>query len=365
MSTYSIAVLPGDGIGVEVMAACLDTLQALQAQHGGFALQFTTHPAGADHYRTTGVALPESTVRACERAHAILFGAMGLPDVRLPDGREIAPQLDLREHLSLFAGVRPIRAIPGLPSPLADPRARDIDLVILREQTEGFFHSRGRADIRDDAQAFDTCLISRAACERLFDYAFALATRRKQRRPGKGRVTCVDKSNVYTSQAFMNRIFWERARLHPQIQADHCYIDAMALNLVRQPWLYDVLPMENQFGDILSDLGGGLLGSMGLAPSGDIGHQHALFQPAHGTAPDIAGQDKANPTAMLLSAAMMLEWLGDRHGDEHLVQASQRLERSIDQVFATARVMPFEFGGRDGTRAIAQAVIAALRESPR
>lgn len=360
MNTYTIAVLPGDGIGVEVMAVCLDVLRALQTRSDGLTLEFTTHPAGAQHYRATGEALPAATLRACERAHAILFGAMGLPDVRLPDGREIAPQLDLREHLSLFAGVRPIRAIPGLPLALASPRAREIDLVILREQTEGFFYSRGQADIRGDAEAFDTCRISRAACERLFDYAFALAARRKQRRPGKGRVTCVDKSNVYTSQAFMNRIFWERARLHPDIHADHSYIDAMALNLIRQPWVYDVLPMENQFGDILSDLGGGLVGSMGLAPSGDIGLEHALFQPAHGTAPDIAGQDKANPTAMLLSAAMMLEWLGDRHHDRRALHASRALERSIDHVFAVGAVMPYEFGGTDGTQAIARAVIDAF-----
>ncbi len=363
MNTYSIAVLPGDGIGKEVMAVCLDALRALQSRVGGFALTFATHPAGAEHYRDTGVALPESTLRACEQAHAILFGAMGLPDVRLPDGREIAPQLDLREHLTLFAGVRPIRTIPGLPTTLADPRARDIDLIILREQTEGFFYSRGKADIRNDAEAFDTCRISRVACERLFDYAFALAARRKQRRPGKGRVTCVDKSNVYTSQAFMHRIFRERATRHPDIRADHCYIDAMALNLVRQPWEYDVLPMENQFGDILSDLGGGLVGSMGLAPSGDIGLKHALFQPAHGTAPDIAGQDKANPTAMLLSGAMMLEWLGDRHGNEQLLMASRLLERAIDRVFASGRVRPFEFGGSDGTQAITRAVIDALAQA--
>lgn len=365
MNAYTIAVLPGDGIGVEVMAVCLDALQALQARAGGFALEFTTYPAGAAHYRATGDALPASTLRACEQAHAILFGAMGLPDVRLSDGREIAPQLDLREHLSLFAGVRPIRAIPGLPLALADPRASTIDLVILREQTEGFFYSRGKADVRDDSEAFDTCRISRAACERLFEYAFALAARRKQRRPGKGRVTCVDKSNVYTSQAFMNRIFWERARLHPDISADHSYIDAMALNLVKQPWVYDVLPMENQFGDILSDLGGGLVGSMGLAPSGDIGHDHALFQPAHGTAPDIAGQDKANPTAMLLSAAMMLEWLGDRHGDDSLLRASRLLERAIDRVFGKRRVLPFEFGGSDGTHAITRAVIDAYGDADR
>ncbi len=359
-SAFQILVLAGDGIGVEVMQTCLEALRALERHVGGFHLEFDRHAAGAEHYRATGIDISDITMKAAEKADAILFGSMGLPDVRRPDGREIAPQLDLREHLQLFAGVRPIRTIPGLPSVLADPRAKDIDFVILREQTEGFFFSRGKPDIRGDEEAYDTCKISRPACERLFDYAFRLAARRKARDPKKGRVTCVDKSNVYTSQAFMHRIFWERAKRHPEIASDHAYVDAMALNLVKKPWEYDVLPMENQFGDILSDLAGGLVGSMGLAPSGDIGDRHALFQPAHGTAPDIAGQDKANPTAMLLSAAMMLDWLGERHSEPKLVEAGQLLERAIDTVFATKKVLPFEFGGRDGNTAITRAVIGAF-----
>lgn len=357
---FKILVLPGDGIGVEVMRTCLETLRALERRMGGFHLEFDEQAAGAEHYRATGIDISDATMRAAEQADAILFGSMGLPDVRRLDGREIAPQLDLREHLALYAGVRPIRTIPGLASVLADPRAKDIDFVILREQTEGFFYSRGKPDIRGDQEAYDTCRISRPACGRLFDYAFRLAARRKARNAKKGRVTCVDKSNVYTSQAFLHRIFRERAKRHPEIAADHAYVDAMALNLVKRPWEYDVLPMENQFGDILSDLAGGLVGSMGLAPSGDIGDHHALFQPAHGTAPDIAGQDKANPTAMLLSAAMMLDWLGDRHHEPKLTEAGHRLERAIDTVFATNRVLPFEFGGRDGNIAITRAVIGAF-----
>jgi len=357
---FHILVLPGDGIGIEVMQTCLEVLGAVQRRVGGFNLVYEEHPAGAEFYRASGESIAEETMQTAERADAILFGAMGLPDVRRPDGREVAPQLDLRERLELYAGVRPIRAIPCLPTVLADPRAKDIDFVILREQTEGFFFSRGQPDIRDDREAYETCRISRAASERLFDYAFRLAARRKARNPAKGRVTCVDKSNVMTSQAFFNRIFRERAALHPAIAADHAYVDAMALNLVKKPWAYDVLPMENQFGDILSDLAGGLVGSMGLAPSGDIGDRHALFQPAHGTAPDIAGEDKANPTAMFLSAAMMLDWLGDRHGNQAMVDGAVVLERAIDTVFVDGGVRPYEFGGTDGNTAITRAVMAAV-----
>jgi 3-isopropylmalate dehydrogenase len=358
--SFNIVVLPGDGIGVEVMDACLGVLAPLQQRLGGFRLGYDHRPGGAQHYADTGHAFPEASMKACESADAILFGAMGLPHIRYPDGTEIAPQLDIRTHLELYAGVRPIRALAGVPLALADPRAREIDFVIIREQTEGWFYSRGKTDVRDDAEAYDTCRITRKGSERVFDFSFRLARQRKARNPAKGKVTCVDKANVFASMAFSNRIFRERAKLFPDIEADHCYIDAMALNMVRKPWEYDVVPTENQFGDILSDLAAGLVGGMGMAPSGDIGDEHALFQPSHGSAPDIVGQGKANPTAMLLSAAMMLDWLGHRHGVSACIEAGQVLERAVDHVFSQNRVRPFEFGGRDGTREIAAAVIDAI-----
>lgn len=360
-NSFNIVVLPGDGIGVEVMDACLAVLEPLQRRVGGFRLAYEQRPGGAAYYAETGNAFPDECMQACARAHAILFGAMGLPHIRYPDGTEIAPQLDIRTHLELYAGVRPIRALAGVPLALADARAREIDLVIIREQTEGWFYSRGKTDVRGDAEAYDQCRITRKGSERVFDFSFRLAQRRKARNPSKGKVTCVDKANVFASMAFSNKIFWERAKLFPDVAADHCYIDAMALNLVRKPWEYDVVPTENQFGDILSDLGAGLIGGMGMAPSGDIGDAHGLFQPSHGSAPDIVGQGKANPTAMLLSAAMMLEWLGERHGLQACVDAGEVLERAIDRVFARNLVRPFEFGGRDGTAEITAAVVEQIQ----
>lgn len=360
---FRIVVLPGDGIGIEVMQACLAVLDAVEKRFGGFRLRYEEHPGGAQCYADTGTAFPDSSMRASQEADAILFGAMGLPHVRYADGTEIAPQLDLRDALDLYAGVRPIRAIPGAPLPLADPRAAAIDLVIVREQTEGWFYGRLRPDAvppATDEEAFDMGRITRAGSERLFDFAFALAARRKARNATKGRVTCVDKANVHRALALMNRVFWEVARRHPDLGADHCYVDAMALNLVRRPWDYDVLATENQFGDILSDLGAGLIGGMGMAPSADIGDAHALFQPSHGSAPDIAGQGKANPTAMLLSAAMMLDWLGNRHKVPPMVEAAAQLEAAVDQVFAARKVKPYEFGGSDGTAAVTRAVVDAL-----
>ncbi len=357
-TTFEICVLPGDGIGVDVIDATLPLLDKL-AHDAGFSLRLATHPAGAQHYAATGDALPAATLAAARAADAIFFGAMGWPAIRYPDGTEIAPQLDLRVELELYAGVRPARALPGIPLPLADPRARDIDLVVVRESTEGLFASRGRGTIDNDAEARDTMVITRRGCERLHDFAFRLAQRRKARgRPGH--VTCVDKANVFRSMAFFRKIFDERARGFPGIEARHHYIDATALDLIRRPWDFDVLVTENMFGDILSDETAALVGGMGMAPSGDIGDNHGMFQPCHGSAPDIAGQGKANPVATILSGALMLDWLAQRHASNALAAAAQRLEEAVDAVFASGKIVPFEFGGRDGTRAIASAVASNL-----
>lgn len=357
-SEFRIAVLPGDGIGIEVMQACLQVLEALSARLG-LRLQATHYRAGAIAYRDTGTAMSDEVMAAVARADAVLFGAMGLPDIRYPDGTEIAPQLDIRMNLELYAGVRPIRSIPGLHGPLRDARAEEIDLVILREQTEGLYWSRGRGTMPDADTAIDTMRITRRGSERIFDYAFKLGEWRKQRgRPG--RVTCVDKAGVLRSFAFSHGIFHNRAARVSALETDTCNIDAMALNLVRQPWTYDVIVTENMFGDILSDLAAGLIGGMGLAPSGDIGDKHGLFQPCHGTAPDIAGQGKANPIGMFLSAAMMLEWLGQQHGDARAAEGATLLEDAVRATFADGRVRPFEFGGSDGTSQITRAVIERL-----
>jgi 3-isopropylmalate dehydrogenase len=358
MPLFDIAVLPGDGIGPEVIEATVPLLEKL-CRGGTYGFRFREHPAGAEHYRRTGTALPEATLQAARAADAILFGAMGWPEIRYADGTEIAPQLDLRVELDLYAGVRPARAIPGIAPPLADPRAANIDLVVIRESTEGLFVSRGKGVLVDDREATDHLTITRAGSERVHDFAFRLAHRRRER-GGKGCVTCVDKANVFLSMAFFRRIFDERAARFPEIEARHNYIDATALDMIRKPWDYDVLVTENMFGDILSDLTAGLVGGMGFAPSADVGDHHALFQPCHGSAPDIAGQGRANPTASILSAAMMLDWLAERSGIAALATDAMRLQRAVDDAYASGRLRPFELGGSDGTRAIAAAIAANL-----
>jgi 3-isopropylmalate dehydrogenase len=356
---YQIAVLPGDGIGTEVMSAAAEVLTAVSTRTG-IALALTRHDAGAQHYLDCGVALPESTLKACDTADAILFGAMGLPHVRGADGTEIIPQLDLRFHFDLYAGVRPIRTFRGLPTPLAHPKAAKIDLVLVRESTEGLFYARGRGETRGDA-VYDTMKITRKGTERICEFAFKLAARRAQSKGRPGRVTNVDKANVFASMAFWRKVFDETAARHPDVANDSAYVDAMALNLVMKPWTYDVLVTENMFGDILSDLIAALVGGMGMAPSADLGDKHGLFQPAHGTAPDIAGQGKANPTAMILSAAMMLEWLGDKHGDARLLDAAGLINGAVERIFSSGQVQPFEFGGNHGTADITAAVTQALK----
>ena len=356
-TAFYIAVLPGDGIGPEVMAPTLDILRRIEATTPSLAFRFTEAAAGANHYRETGKSMPESTVKLCEEADAILLGACGLPSVRYPDNTEIMPQVELRFIFDLYAGVRPARLIPGVPSSIVGAAERGIDFVLIRESTEGLFASMGKGVVTHD-EARETLVITRKTSERLFDFSLRLAERRKKR--GKpGLLTCVDKANAFKAYAYFRSIFDERAKNYPGIKIDHVYVDACAALMVRRPWDFDVMVMENIFGDILSDLAAGLIGGLGVAPSADIGDKHAVFQPCHGTAPDIMGQGKANPTAMILSAAMMLDWLADKHGIEGAAEAGERIERAVDKVYADG-IKPMEFGGRNGTADIAKAVLEAL-----
>src|SRR5438552_5173843 len=353
---FHIAVLAGDGIGPEVMAPALEILRKIE-KTSDLKFRFTEAPAGANNYLATGKSMPESTVRLCDEADAILLGACGLPSVRYPDNTEIMPQVELRFHFDLYAGVRPARLIPGVPSPIVGADQRGIDLVVIRESTEGLFASMGKGVVTD-TEARETLVITRKTSERLFEFSFRLAERRRARgRPGA--LTCVDKANVFKAFAFFREMFDAAAARHPDVKADRLYVDACSALLVKRPWDFDVMVMENMFGDILSDMTAGLIGGMGMAPSADIGDRHAVFQPCHGTAPDIMGKGLANPTAMILSAALMLDWLAERHDHEPAAAAARQIERSVDRAFAVG-LRPCEFGGRDGTAAVAKAVLSAL-----
>ena len=361
-ATFRLVVMPGDGIGPEVMDAAIAVLGAIEARHGiTFEKEYVQ--GGAGQYKETGEAMTEAGYAAAERADAILFGAMGLPNIRHPDGTEPAPQLDLRFRMKLYAGLRPIRAIPGVPLVLASPRAKEIDFALVRESTEGLFASRGKGVMEGDRAARDTMVITRDVTERLSRFSFDLAKRRTTRHRSKGprgTVTLVDKSNAFLSFAFMRKIFFEIAAHYPDVDARQHSVDAMALDLVRRPWDFDVLVTENMFGDILSDLGAGLVGGMGFAPSGDIGDEHGVFQPCHGSAPDIAGKGIANPVAMILSAALMLDWLAQRTANPRCAEAAEEIEDAVDAAFASGAIRSYDIGGQDGTQAVAKAVIERL-----
>ena len=362
-NTFEIAVFAGDGIGPEITGPTVKILRLMSEVSTGYDLSFAEAPAGAAHYAKTGESLPETSMRIAQKADAILLSAMGLPGVRYEDGTEISPQIDLRKALTLFAGVRPVTVRPGQLTPLKMPAGKEIDFVLVRESTEGLFHTQGCGQVTKD-EARETLLITREISEKLFEFSFNLAKQRQAAGRGQGRVTCVDKANVFRAFAFFREIFDAEAAKHPDLTADHAYVDATALWMVQKPWDFDVLVTENMFGDILSDLGAGLMGGLGLAPSADIGLDHAVFQPCHGSAPDIAGQGVANPFAMILSAAMMLEWLGIKHDNDALRTDGQRLREAVESVVASGQILTRDLGGSASTKDAASAVEALLAMAP-
>jgi 3-isopropylmalate dehydrogenase len=355
-----IVVLPGDGIGLEVTGEAVRALEAAQQAVGGFRLAFEEHPAGAGEFVKNGNPLPDATVEACRAADAILLGAMGLPDVRWPDGTEMVPQIELRFRLDLYAGIRPVKWYPGVPAVLAQKQPEDVDFVVVRESTEGLFASLGNGVVLRDEVAVDQQVITRKGTARVCRAAFQWARRRAEQRSRKAKVTCVDKANVFRSSAFFRKVFYEIAAEFPDVEADHAYVDALSMRMVREPETLDVLVTENMFGDILSDLGPGLIGGLGMAPSADIGDEFAVFQPTHGTAPDIAGKGIANPLATILSAAMMLDWLGDRHGDRAVARAGQAIHSAVERGLAEGALLGPDLGGTMTTTQIGDGVVARI-----
>ena len=363
---FRIAVIKGDGIGVDVVEAALEVIAAAERRAGNLSLHYEFLEAGAGYFESSGRDAALGAAKALESADAILLGAIGLPHIRHRDGTEISPHLRWRETLQLYAGVRPVKAYANTPLKLADKRARSIDLVILRESTEGLFYSaavHNRTLLANNDEVRDVLRISRTTTERLHDFAFELATRRLKAR-GTGLVTCVDKANVFRSMAFFRQIFLERAANFPAIKHSCNYVDAQAMDLVRRPWEFDVLVMENMFGDILSDLAAGLVGGLGLASSAEIGDHHGLFQAAHGSAPDIMGQDKANPLACILSAALMLDYIAGRGGLSSQSTAARLIENAVESGFESKCLRPLEFGGDQGTIALTKALIETINNIP-
>jgi len=340
MTTFKIAVFDGDGIGPEIMQPTVELLKSATAGQNEFDLSFTTLPAGAAHYEQSGESLPAESVSAARECDAILLSAMGLPHIRKPDGTEMVPQIDLRFELGLFAGVRPVFTFPQGPKVLSDERAANLDFVLVRESIEGLFAHKDQGVGVDNEYATETMRITRDVSKKLFDFSFKLTQQRAKRLNRPGKLMCVDKANVFRSFWFFREIFNECAADYPDVEPSAMYVDAVA----------------NMFGDILSDLGAGLMGSLGLAPSADIGLDNAVFQPCHGSAPDIAGKGLANPSAMVLSAAMMLEYLGDNKNCPSAATCGENLRNAVMQATGMEKGKGRDIGGSAGTDDIASTI---------
>lgn len=357
---YQIATIEGDGIGPEVTQA---TMQVLDEACGKGRLHFEMLDGGANHYVKSGHVLPEDTFDACRRMDAILHGAAGMPGIVYPDGTEVGNDLHLRLRfrLDLYANVRPIKLLPGVLSPLRAFENGGIDYVIIRENTEGLYASRGAGVLLRDEFASDSLIITRKGTERVAKFAFELARKRRgAQADGKARVTVCDKANILRAYAFFRAVCDDVHRDFSDVEIDYAYADAITVHLLKRPDFYDVIVAENMFGDIISDLGAATVGGMGISPSGEIGDQHALFQGAHGSAPDIAGQNLASPVATILSAVMMLRWLGDKHGDAGITQAGDRIEAAVGKVLAEKIAVPRDLGGQASCTEMTEAVCKEL-----
>ncbi len=358
---YSIAVVPGDGIGPEVSSAAVQVLK--QALGDRASVSFASYEAGAECYVKTGIAYPDETLTACKEADAVLHGAAGLPDVVYPDGTEAGQDFPMksRSALDLYANIRPIRLMKGAPRRLTGVEPGQMDFTIVRENTEGLYAARNGGNVLRDELATDTLVITRKGVERIVRRAAAIAQAgRGAPADGVKRVTVVDKANVLRSYAFFRQVADEVLSDYPDLEVEHIIIDAMTVHMLERPQHFDVVVCENIFGDILTDLGAAMMGGMGLAPSGETGDVHGLFQGSHGSAPTLAGKGIANPVATILSGAFMLEWLGAKHHDEALTAAAHRTRLATEKVLAEGQHVTGDVGGDGTTMGCADAICEAL-----
>ena len=358
MTSYRITLLPGDGIGPEIMAIARQLLDAVSGRHG-FTLSYNEQPMGGAAIDATGEPLPASTLEACRASDAVLLAAIGSPQYdSLP--REKRPEtglLGLRAGLGLFANLRPVKIIPALidASTLKREVIEGVDLLVVRELTGGVYFGtpKGRVEAEGRVRAFNTMAYFDDEIDRIAKVGFDLAQQRS------GRLCSVDKANVLdVSQLWRDRVEALHASSYPGVDLSHMYVDNAAMQLVRNPRQFDVLLTSNLFGDILSDEAAMLSGSIGMLPSASLGSGGpGLFEPIHGSAPDIAGQDRANPMAMVLSAAMLLRIALQQEA------AAAALEAAVDRVLAAGyRTGDLMAEGRTqlGCRAMGDQLLAAL-----
>jgi tartrate dehydrogenase/decarboxylase/D-malate dehydrogenase len=347
MKEYQIAVIPGDGIGHEIVPVGIQVLKAA-ARRFGFYLVLEEFPFGAGYYKETGQFMPSDALDTLKAFDALYFGAVGLYDVddTLP-ARLFT--FKVRKEFNQYVNYRPARLLPGIQGPLRDKTAEDIDFVVVRENVEGEFVQCGGFIQPETAEgmAVDTSVFTRQGIERIAHYSFRLAQRRSRK------VTNVTKSNTLIhSLAYWDQVVEQVSQNYPSVTYDKMYVDNASANFVLHPEHFDVILTTNFIGDILSDLGGAIMGSLGLGPSGNINPEKefpSMFEPIHGSAPDIAGKGIANPVGAIWSGAMMLEHLGETDAAELIVTA---IEKALQQ-----GVLPVDLGGSARTMEITAAII--------
>jgi isocitrate/isopropylmalate dehydrogenase len=372
---YEVAVFPGDGTGPEVIHEGIKILSVL-AEGGAAPWRATQYPGGGQYFLKTGREWEPDGEAAAHRADAILLGAVGWPGATLSNG-DIAGRalvLGLRESLDLFANVRPCRLYPGVKHRISGEyrevwSSKNVDMVIVRENTEDLYTpARGRLKRAGETEvAIDTRVITRKGSERVVRYAFELARARTRGAPGDGarRVTCVDKANVLEGCRFFRETFDRVGAEYPEIERDYAYVDAFTQWLVRNPERYNVVVSTNMMGDIITDLASVLQGGMGFASGGNIGADHAMFEPVHGSAPKYAGKNQVNPFATFFAVEQMLRWLGERHHDDRLRAPADRLERAIATVLREGRAQTYDQGGTMTTSGAGDLLAAAIRSETR
>ncbi|ALT68443.1 homoisocitrate dehydrogenase [Methanobrevibacter millerae] len=325
---YDIAIISGDGIGKEVMESAEFLLDKLDLN-----FNFKYGEAGFECFNKNGTTLPEETVKIAKSCDATLFGA----STSTPG--QPSPIINLRKKLNAYANLRPIKSYKGVKS-IKD----NIDFIIVRENTEGLY---SQIEYGDDSQVIAERVITRKASEKISDIAFKLAKRRNKQK----KVTCVHKSNVLKkTDGVFKESFYNIAKKYPEVKTEDFYVDATAMYLITNPQNFDVIVSTNLFGDILSDESAGLVGGLGLAPSGNLGDENALFEPVHGSAPDIAGKGIANPCSMILSTAMMLDYLGEK-------ETALKINKAVENIVAKGKVLTPDLGGKAKTIEMTEAIL--------
>jgi 3-isopropylmalate dehydrogenase len=351
-----IVVLAGDGIGPEIVSATCRVIEAALLRANA-AVELVHRPIGLSALEQNGRTIPTETQKALEGADGVLLGPLSTHIYDIFDPATVNPSAYLRKHFDLYANVRPARTRAGVPSV-----AKDVDLVVMRENTEGFYADRnlldGNGELRPDADTvLSVRVITRKACLRIARAGFELARARN----GKRRVSLIHKANVLRrSDGLFLDCAREIARDFPDIAVDDFHVDAAAMHLILKPQHFDVIVTTNMYGDILSDEAAGLVGGLGLAPGLNAGERLAIAQAVHGSAPDIAGKGIANPAAEILSAGMLLVWLGEHRNDPALRRAGSLMQEAVDATLAQGKALTPDLGGKADTETFADAVMSTL-----